>query len=188
MSRPDPRSTRARGRLPLGGLILGIALAACATAGTPPPPASSPAPGATTTIVGPAATASPPASATASPPPNTALPSADAAAWCAFVIDVNTRGGYMVDKTYGRTLTAAQAQAILSEAITRKDEYIALTPPEILPGVQAEMAWYQRIADYAAANGWTDLAKFPQPTSAETAAMAPLVPFQLANCGIKFGK
>ena len=53
-----------------------------------------------------------------------------AAAWCAMVIDINTRGGTMANKQYLQSgLTdPAKAKAVSQEAVNRRKEFLAITP------------------------------------------------------------
>ena len=150
-------------------------------------------PGATTAgEPGPTVAAVVATSAAASPTP---LPStgpaqgASAAAFCALVIDINTRAGAMVDKTYV-TPTAAITKQVTLEALARKDEILSVTPPEIHAAMAAELAYYQVLADWANQNGWDALAtsaSVPPPPADFLAALGPLTSFQQTQCGIKFG-
>ena len=113
----------------------------------------------------------------------------DAAAWCAMVIDINTRAGYMVDQTYMSPPTQAMTKQVILEAILRRDEIMSLTPPEIRDAMAAELAYYQVLAEWARQNGWDALATSTSasPLSADfLAALAPLTSFQETRCGIKF--
>lgn len=163
-----------------------IAVSACSGA----------APGATTTaqatsVVAPSAGApstSPAASLTPLPSTGPAQ-GASAEAWCALVIDINTRAGSMVDKTYVPP-TAATMKKVTLEALVRKDEILSVTPPEIHAAMAAELAYYQVLADWANQNGWDALAtsaSVPPPPADFLAALGPLTSFQQTQCGIKFG-
>jgi hypothetical protein len=196
MTRPSPLAPQRR----LAGRSLAIfvtlALAAgCSTSATPNPAAST----ASAPAVASAATASPSAppiatpstAATASSVPN-ATPVAgggNAAAWCAFVIEINTKYGYMTNKTYSVNAPSFDVQRqLITEALSRVDEWVAKTPPEIKDATAAEILYFQQVKAYGDANGWTDPAKFPQMTPAESTAISSLVPYQIQQCGIKFGK
>jgi hypothetical protein len=111
------------------------------------------------------------------------------AAWCAFVIDVNTKYGYMTNKNYSATPPTMDVERqIVTEALSRLNEWVASTPPEIKDATAAEVAWFQRMKAYGDAHGWTDAAAFPPPTTAESTLIASLVPYQQKECGITFGK
>jgi hypothetical protein len=112
-----------------------------------------------------------------------------AAAWCAFVIEINTKYGYMTNKSFSKTPPSIDVQRqILTEALSRIDEWVAKTPPEIKDGTNAEIAYFQRVKAYGDANGWTNPAAFPKATAAETALIGSLIPFERTQCGITFGK
>ena len=162
-----------------------IAVSACSGA----------APGATTTAGEPGPTVAAGQATTGSDVSSAPLPStgpaqgASAAAWCALVIDINTRAGSMVDKTYV-TPTAAITKQVTLEALVRKDEILSVTPPEIHAAMAAELAYYQVLADWANQNGWDALAtsaSVPPPPADFLAALGPLTSFQQTQCGIKFG-
>jgi hypothetical protein len=122
--------------------------------------------------------------------PSAASAGGDAAAWCAIVIDINTRAGYMVDLTYMNPPTPAMTKQVILEAIARRDEIMSLTPPEIRDAMAAELAYYQVLADWANQNGWDALpmsTSAPPPPADFLAALGPLSSFQMTQCGIKFG-
>jgi len=183
----------------IGGL-LAVALAGCGAAATPVPAAqSAPAtPGASVSNAAPSApsaaapsAAAPSAAATANPVSSTApaAGSGTAAAWCGFVIEINTKYGYMTNKNYSAKPPSVDVQRqILTEALSRLDEWVAKTPPEIKDATAAEVAYFQRLKAYGDAHGWTNPAAFPQPTAAELTLIGSLVPYQEKECGITFGK
>jgi hypothetical protein len=191
--------------------LLAAALAGCGTAatGSPPPslpsaapsallqtaaPSAAPTPAHTTLVIAtpsPNVTAVPatPVTATSAPSAKPTAGGGTAAAWCGFVIDVNTKYGYMTNRNYSATPPSMEVQRqILTEALSRLDEWVAKTPPEIKEATAAEIAWFQRLKAYGDAHGWTNPAGFPQPTAAEAALIASLVPYQKKECGITFGK
>jgi hypothetical protein len=178
----------------LGGL-LALALAGCGASATPNPVASaaSTAPGASVTTAAPSAAATPaPSTATTASSVPSAAPAAgggSAAAWCALVIDINTKYGYMTNKHYSATPPSLDVQRqILTEGLSRVDEWVAKTPPEIKDATAAEIAYFQRAKAYGDAYGWTNPATFPQPTAADATLIGSLVPYQQKQCGITFGK
>lgn len=168
-----------------GLLVIAAACTASVTNSGPPsaaPRAASPTPLASS---GPASAVTPSLAAVS---PSGAA-GGDAAAWCAIVIDINTRAGYMVDQTYVNPPTPAMTKQVTLEAIARRDEIMSLTPPEIRAAMAAELAYYQVFADWANQNGWDALAtstSVPPPPAEFLAAMAPLTSFQTTQCGIKF--
>ena len=131
-------------------------------------------------------TAPPGQSATAAPG------GGNAAAWCAFVIEINTKYGLMKDKVYSVAAASAMKpdveQQLVTEAVSRGDEWLSTAAPEIRDGTAAEIAYYQQLKAWGDVHGWTDPAGFPRPTAAQTAAMASLVPYQEQQCGITLGK
>jgi hypothetical protein len=175
----------------IGGL-LAVALAGCGAAATPNPAASS-SPGASVESAAPSTppTPAPSAAATATPVAS-ATPVAGggtAAAWCGFVIEINTKYGYMTNKNYSAKPPSIDVQRqIVTEALSRLDEWVAKSPPEIKDATAAEVAYFQRLKAYGDAHGWTDAAAFPPPTAAEGGLLASLVSYQEKECGITFGK
>ncbi len=113
----------------------------------------------------------------------------DAAALCALIIDINTRGGFMVNKTYVDSPTADQVKAITLETVARKDEILSLTPPELRAGMVAELAYFQSLADWAVVNGWDAVrtsAAAPTPAPDFIANVEAMNAFQKTTCGITF--
>jgi hypothetical protein len=178
-------------RFPMLIATLGLLVvcAAC-TAAAPTGDTSSTSPAAAAPTA--AATSEPSASGTAAPASPTAQAGGgggDAAALCALIIDINTRGGYMVNKQFIDSPTTEQVKAITLESVARKDEIISLTPPELRAGMVAELAYLQSLADWAVVHGWD---------ATDTSADAPTLPpdflanlealntFQKTTCGITF--
>ncbi len=172
-----------------------VALTACTSSVTSSgPPSTAPGAASQTAASPTALAASVPASSVApslaAVSPSAASAGGDAAAWCAIVIDINSRAGYIVDKTYVNPPTAAMTKQVILEALARKDEILSVTPPAIHKAMAAELAYYQTLADWASKNGWDALAtstSAPVPPADFLAAMGPLVSFQETQCGIKFG-
>jgi hypothetical protein len=95
----------------------------------------------------------------------------------------------MANKNYSATPPTLDVQRqILTEALSRLDEWVAKTPPEIKAATDAEIAYFQSLKAYGDANGWTNAAGFPRPTASEITLIGSLVPYQEKNCGITFGK
>ncbi len=174
--------------LAAAGLL--VVSAACTTSITNSGPPSA-APGAASpTALASSGSASFVAPSLAAVSPSAASAGGDAAAWCAIVIDINTRAGYMVDLTYMNPPTPAMTKQVILEAIARRDEIMSLTPPEIRDAMAAELAYYQVLADWANQNGWDALpmsTSAPPPPADFLAALGPLSSFQMTQCGIKFG-
>jgi hypothetical protein len=183
-------------RRPLGGASLAILLVlavggACSTPASvnPATPAASSAPGASVATAAPSS-AAPSAAATASPPPSVppVAGTGSAAKWCELVIRINTKYGYMKDKTYSSTPPTMDVwRQIVTEALDHVDEWLAATPPEIMDATTAEIAWFQAMKASGDANGWTSSTGFPPMTKAQATAMGPLTEYQKKECGIKFG-
>jgi len=184
-----------RPRFLVGMVLGGLLFAACGSAAAPTttPQASTPA-----TASAAAAAPVPVAASVASvgpgtPSPGSAAPAAagDAATWCAIVIDINTKAGYMVDKTYVNPPTSAMLKQSTLEGIARSDEIMAATPAAIHNAMAAELAYFKVFAEWAAVHGWEAPATtpgYPLPPAGYAATVQPLVPFQEQACGIKFGK
>jgi hypothetical protein len=172
------------------GCLLAVALAGCGAAATPgqgttaAPATPGPSVAAPTT----ASTPAPSAAATTVPSTSPAA-AGTAAAWCAFVIEINTKYGYMTNKNYSATQPTLDVERqIVTEALSRVDEWVAKSPPEIKDATAAEVAYFQRLKAYGDVHGWTSAAGFPQPTAQEATLIGSLVPYQEKNCGITFGK
>jgi hypothetical protein len=174
------RTSMRRHTSSLGLLVLVIVIAACTSSGTATPTGGVVVPGSAGPTV---ASSTAPATVAAEP-----LGTPSAAAWCAFVIDVNTRHGYMTNLTYASGApSVAQQQAILAETMARQAYWLSVTPPDVLAATQAELAYYTSLATWTAANGWTNLAAAPTPTTTQVTLIQSLVPYQEQQCGIKFG-
>ena len=187
MSTWMPERHRRLGRASLAIVLVMVVESACSSSATPAP-AASVAPATLVASAGP--TAAPSVAGTASVAP-TAPPAGggSAARWCAFVIEINTKYGYMKDKTYSSTLPTSDVwRQIVNEALSRVDEWRAVTPPEIMDATTAEIAWFQAFKAYGDANGWpSDFSKYPSLTAAQAKVFATLTPYQIKECGIKFG-
>jgi hypothetical protein len=174
------------------GCLLAVALAGCGAAATPGQgsTAAPATPSAAVSTAAPTTASTPAPSAAATTVPSTAPTAAGtAAAWCAFVIEINSKYGYMTNKNYSAKPPSLDVQRqILTEALSRVDEWVAKTPPEIKDATAAEVAYFQRLKAYGDAHGWTSAAGFPQPTAQEATLIGSLVPYQEKNCGITFGK
>lgn len=165
---------------PSARTALAIALvtvaAACSSGGPAPattsPPAGHPGPTATATVA----------------PPTTAVggQGGDAADFCAILIDEATRIGYLVNGVLVASPSVAMFQQLIEVGIARKDEVLAVTPPEIRDTIVAEFTWYESIAAFAAAHGWESVGTSgPTPPPAYLAGAAALTTFEETKCGIK---
>lgn len=150
--------------VPAATLSVALALFAAACGGSSSPskqgsPAASP--GSTTTSGSPAASGG-------------TQPSA--AAWCAIVIDINTRGGTMVNKNYIKSglRDPVKAKAVAQEGVNRRSEILAITPPEIRDAMAHELDYYAAVLKSPSAG----LGDF---TAADLQA---LISFQKTKCGI----
>ena len=140
--------------LPVAALGLVALCAACSAAA---PSASAPLTSAAALAPTTAPTSEPAVSGTVVPASATAQAAGgggDAAALCALIIDINTRGGYMVNKTYNASPTAEQLKAITLETVARKDKIVSLVPPDLRDGMAEQLAYLQALADWAVVNGW----------------------------------
>lgn len=162
--------------------LCAIAVAACgggsSTSGkTPATGASSVPPAATIT-----ASQTKPTATSATVPTKAAAVAPSAEAWCALVIDINTRHGYMKDKHYlpANQVSADVFKAVSEEGISRRDELLAVTPAEIKDAVTAEL-------DYLAASKANNFSATTPLGSFTAALQQQLVTFQKDQCGISFG-
>jgi hypothetical protein len=171
-------------------LIVGLAViaAACTTSvASSGPPSAAPGAASPTTVStsGPSSSAAP-SIAEASPPD---VAGGDAAALCAIVIDINTRAGYMVDKTYMSSATMEMFKQVTLESLARRDEIMSVTPPEIRDAVAAELDYFKVLADWANQNGWdgsAGSATIPAPPADYLAGLDTLNALLKTRCGIKF--
>jgi hypothetical protein len=185
-----PQQHRRSGGLSLAIVLVMVVGSACSSSATPAPAASV----APATAVAPAASiapsTAPSVAGTASVAPSAAPAGGGSAArWCAFVIEINTKYGFMKDKTYSATLPTSDVwRQIVNEALSRVDEWRAVTPPEIMDATNIEIAWFQAFKAYGDANGWpSDFSKYPSVTPAQVQVFTTLTPYQTKECGIKFG-
>lgn len=155
--------------------VVAVAVA-CSSGGPAPattsPPAGVPGPTATGTVA----------------PPTSALggQGGEAAAFCAILIDEATKIGYLVNGVLVASPSVAMFQQLIEVGIARKDEVLAVTPPEIRDTMVAEFIWYESIAAFAAAHGWDAVGTSgPTPPPAYMAGAAALTAFEETKCGIK---
>jgi hypothetical protein len=161
--------------------VCAMAVVACGGAGstrthTPAAGALSVQPGASTS-----ASQTQPAATSAASPTKAAAVAPNAEAWCALVIDINTRYGYMKDKRYlpAQQVSPDTFKAIGEEGISRRDEILAITPPEIKDAMTAEL-------DYFAASKANNFSATTPLDSFTPALQQQLVTFQTDQCGISF--
>jgi hypothetical protein len=96
--------------------------------------------------------------------------------WCALVIKINTKAGYMKNRHYGR-LTPQIFKAVIVAGKGYGARLVAAAPPPIKTATKHEVAWLAK----AKANGYDPAT----PGGAFTAADArALIAFQHAHCGI----
>jgi hypothetical protein len=162
--------------------VCAIAVAACgggsSTSGKTPATGASSVPAAATIT----ASQTKPTATSAAAPTKAAAVAPSAEAWCTLVIDINTRHGYMKDKRYlpAQQVSADTFKAIGEEGISRRDEILAITPPEIKDAMTAEL-------DYFAASKANNFSATTPLGSFTPALQQQLVTFQTDQCGISFG-
>ena len=106
---------------------------------------------------------------------------ADAKAWCAAVIRINTKYGTMKNKRYVPTeqVSAKTWKAIVDAAVSNRKQLLAITPKEIKKAETDQLAWFARIK----ANHYSRATPLGSFTVAE---VQQLTNFQRTKCGVKF--
>lgn len=99
-------------------------------------------------------------------------------AWCAMVIDVNTRHGTMVNNTYSKSglRDAAKETAIAQEATKRRAFILSITPPQLLAAQTQELDYFAAFLQNPATT----------PPSNFLAGQQVLIDYQKSVCGISF--
>ena len=102
-----------------------------------------------------------------------------AKAWCALVIQINTRYGAMKNKHYlpGNQVSVKSQKAIISAAVAQRARILAVTPIVIKKAVTDELTYYARLK----ARGYSNPASLAPFTIAEAGQ---LLTFQHTKCGI----
>ena len=101
----------------------------------------------------------------------------DTSAWCAMVIQINTKYGAMKNKHYLFPIPPKASKTIISYAVAHRTQLLAVTPSVIKKAMGDELTYYAHVvaSHYAPT---TPLAPF---TPAEATQ---LLNFQHAKCGI----
>jgi len=109
----------------------------------------------------------------------------DPAAWCAALIDLHTRNGTMIDRTFvpGEQVDPADVGAVAAEMVRRRDELLALTPAVVRPELDAVLTV---VADRLAARA-DPLQLFRPATAGRPSSedLLRLAAFQQSACGIR---
>ena len=106
---------------------------------------------------------------------------ANAAQWCALVIQINTKYGTMKNKRFLplAKLPPSTWKALVNAAVAGRSRLIALAPSEIKKAVTDELAWFARIK----ANHYSKATPLGSWTAAE---ISQITNFERTKCGIKF--
>jgi hypothetical protein len=132
-----------------------------------------------------------PASAPLEPAPPTEVvatePPFDPAPWCAIVIEINTRHGYMVDKRYATTLEPDQMRAIMTEYVERFDEIRDAAPPELREPLTTLDALNRRTLREGEATGWNPPPSV-RPSPEENVALGAWLQAQERLCDVTFDR
>ena len=108
----------------------------------------------------------------------TAVPDTSGQAWCAWVIDVNTRHGTMVNNQYIQSALRdiTKETAIAQEATQHRSYALSITPPELLAAQTEELDYFAAfLQDPSTA-----------PPSDFLASQQVLIDYQKSVCGISF--
>jgi hypothetical protein len=103
----------------------------------------------------------------------------DTAAWCAIVIQINTKYGAMKNKHYlpGNKVPLKAQEAIISAALAQRTQILAVTPAVIKKAMSDELTYYAHLK----ARGYSNPASLAPFTTAEAGQ---LLTFQRTKCGI----
>jgi hypothetical protein len=120
-------------------------------------------------------------STTAASPTAAASPTGGGKDYCSVVIEVNTQVGTMVNKRFKPTTewTGDQIRALVDWTLSNRDEFLALTPPQLKQAVQVELQWDQSIKDH----NYSLSAPAPPGT---VEAFHKIGQYQTAVCGIQY--
>ncbi len=113
--------------------------------------------------------------------PSSPVGAANAAQWCALVIQINTKYGTMKNKRFlpiGK-LPLSTWKALVNAAVAGRRQLIALAPSEIKKAVTDELAWFALIK----ANHYSKATPLGPWTLAEVGR---ITNFERTKCGIKF--
>jgi len=111
----------------------------------------------------------------------TGVSAANAAQWCALVIQTNTKYGTMKNKRFlpVAAVPAKNWKALVDAAVAGRSKLIAVAPAEIKTAVTHEMAWFARLK----ANHYSTSTPLGSWTLAE---VRQITNFERTRCGIKF--
>ena len=101
----------------------------------------------------------------------------DTAAWCALVIQINTKYGAMKNKHYLNPIPAKASKTIIAYAVAHRAQILAVTPASIKKAQSDELTYYA----HAVANNYAPTTPLTPLTPAE---LTQLLNFQHAKCGI----
>jgi hypothetical protein len=106
----------------------------------------------------------------------------DAKAWCAYVIQVNTRLGTMKNKRFLPTasVTPSMWKKVVDAAVAGRSKFLAVTPSSIKTAATHEMAYFAHLK----ANHYSRTTPLAPWTVAE---VTQITNFEKTKCGIKFG-
>ncbi len=106
---------------------------------------------------------------------------ANAAQWCALVIQINTKYGTMKNKRFVSfaKVSPSNWKALVDAAVAERGHLLAVTPSEIKKAVTHELAWFARIK----ANHYSKTTPLGSWTAAE---VGQITNFERTKCGIKF--
>jgi hypothetical protein len=123
----------------------------------------------------------------AEPQPAPAEPPFDPAAWCAIIVEINTRHGYMVERRYKATLEPDQMRAIMTDYVERFDEIRNVAPPDLREPMAAIDALSRRALREGEATGWNPPPSL-RPSPDENVALGAWLEAQERLCGITFDR
>lgn len=106
---------------------------------------------------------------------------ADTKAWCAAVIDANTKAGTMKNKRFldVSTMSASAWKKVVDLAAAHGDKFIALAPGSIKTAVRHQIAYFKHIK----ANHYSRTTPLAPMTLAD---VQKITDFERTRCGISF--
>jgi len=107
---------------------------------------------------------------------------ADTKAWCALVIQVNTKYGTMKNKRFLPTskVSASAWKKVVDAGVAGRSRLLAVTPSSIKTAMTHELAWFARVK----ANHYSSATPLAPWTVAE---VTQITNFERTKCGITFG-
>lgn len=104
--------------------------------------------------------------------------------WCAAVFETNRRCGYMIGNQYKLKPSVEELKCDAREVLSKRDQYIALTPTEIRSDVEKQIAWFDAVMKWAEAHGGNVHAPGMPAPAGFVQSQKRLYKYQVDHCGL----